>query len=72
MDELVPLFEFSDEFGVSWRLLDLALMLLVDMTSAVEAGEARETWWGGVTLDMDWSEGEDCCRGRPLADMLVM
>lgn len=64
VDELVPLLEFSDEFGVSWRLFDLAWMLLLDMTSAVLAGEARDTCCGGVADDIDWSDGDDCCSGR--------
>lgn len=48
-------------------------MLFEDMTSAVEAGEARETLWcGGVEVDMDWSEGDDCCWGRLFGDRLLM
>ena len=42
MEEPVPLFEADPFEGVSCRLDGWPLMLLLDITSAVEAGEALE------------------------------
>lgn len=61
--------------GVSCLLVGICepCKLLLDITRAVEAGEAREVCCGGVVPDdIDWSEGEDCCCGLTLAETWLM
>ena len=70
----MPLLE-EEVLGVSWRLAACTwpLMLFCDITKAVEAGEARETWLGGVADDIEFCDsGDDCCWGLWRGDMLLI